>query len=59
MAAIESKAIGWLLNSHNLVMPFVLLAASYALGTLCWFGVDVTQTLAQDDATDPTSVRAG
>ena len=29
--------------------PFVILAASYVLGTLCWIGVDVRKTLAQAD----------
>ena len=28
-------------------MPFVILAVSYALGTLAWIGVDVRQTLAE------------
>jgi hypothetical protein len=28
------------------VMPFILLAASYALGALAWMGVDVRRTLA-------------
>jgi MFS transporter, ACS family, glucarate transporter len=46
MAAIQAIAIGRLLDSHDLVMPFVLLATSYALGTLAWIGVDVRQTLA-------------
>jgi nitrate/nitrite transporter NarK len=49
MAAIEARAIGRLLDSHDLITPFVLLAASYALGTLCWLGVDVRRTLAQPD----------
>ena len=47
MAAIQAVAIGRLLESHNLVMPFVLLAISYALGTLAWIGVDARQTLAE------------
>jgi ACS family glucarate transporter-like MFS transporter len=46
MAAVEALAIGRLLNSHNVVMPFILLAASYALGALAWMGVDVRRTLA-------------
>ena len=46
MAAIQAIAIGRLLDSHDLVMPFVLLATSYALGTLAWIGVDVRETLA-------------
>ena len=46
MAAVQALVIGRLLGSHDLVMPFVLLAASYALGTLAWIGVDARQTLA-------------
>jgi sugar phosphate permease len=46
MAAIQAIAIGRLLEAHNLVLPFELLAISYALGTLAWVGVDVRQTLA-------------
>ena len=33
MAAIQAIVVGRLLESHDLVMPFVLLAVSYALGT--------------------------
>jgi MFS transporter, ACS family, glucarate transporter len=47
MAAVQAIVIGRLLGSHNLVMPFVLLAVSYALGTLAWIGVDARQTLAE------------
>ena len=47
MAAIQAIVIGRLLESHDLVMPFVLLAVSYALGTLAWIGVDARQTLAE------------
>jgi MFS transporter, ACS family, glucarate transporter len=47
MAAVQTLLIGWLFKSDDLVMPFVLLAASYALGTLAWIGVDVRQTLAE------------
>ena len=32
MAAVEAIAIGRLLDSHDLVVPFVLLAVSYGLG---------------------------
>jgi sugar phosphate permease len=49
MAAIQAIAIGRFLDSDDLVMPFVLLAISYALGTLAWIGVDVRQTLADPD----------
>jgi MFS family permease len=46
MAAIEVVAIGRLFDSHDLVLPFVLLALSYGLGALAWLEVDVSQTLA-------------
>lgn len=46
MAAVEASVIGQLLDSHDVVTPFLLLALSYALGTLCWIGVDVRRTLA-------------
>jgi sugar phosphate permease len=49
MAAVEASVIGGLLEAHDLVMPFLLLAFSYALGTICWLGVDVRRTLAGDD----------
>jgi MFS transporter, ACS family, glucarate transporter len=48
MAAIEAKTVGYLFDNHNVVLPFILLAASYALGTLCWLGVDVRQTLGDE-----------
>ena len=47
MAAIEALVIGRLFDADNLVAPFLILAASYALGTLCWIGVDVRKTLAE------------
>jgi sugar phosphate permease len=47
MAAIEALIIGRLFDAHNLVAPFLILAASYALGTLCWIGVDVRKTLGE------------
>jgi sugar phosphate permease len=47
MAAAEARTVGQLLDSHDLVMPFLLLALSYALGTLCWLGVDVRRTLGE------------
>jgi MFS transporter, ACS family, glucarate transporter len=47
MAAIQAIVIGRLFDSHDLVMPFVILAVSYALGTLAWTGVDARQTLAE------------
>jgi len=48
MAAAEARTVGQLLDSHDLVMPFLLLATSYALGTLCWLGVDIRRTLAEN-----------
>ena len=39
MAAIQAIVIGQFFEDHNLVAPFLILAASYALGTLCWIGV--------------------
>ena len=48
MAALEARWLGWLLERHNLVLPFVLLACSYALGTLAWLGVDIRKTLAEE-----------
>ena len=47
MAAVESKAVGSLLDAHDLVTPFLLLAGSYALGTIAWIGVDVRKTLGE------------
>jgi sugar phosphate permease len=47
MAAIEAILLGRLLHADNVVAPFLILAASYALGTLCWIGVDVRKTLAE------------
>ncbi|HEX3449727.1 MAG TPA: MFS transporter, partial [Isosphaeraceae bacterium] len=46
LAAIQAIAISRFLDSHDLVTPFILLAISYALGTLAWIGVDMRQTLA-------------
>jgi sugar phosphate permease len=47
MAAIEALIIGQLFDARDLVTPFLILAASYALGTLCWIGVDVRKTLGE------------
>jgi sugar phosphate permease len=46
MAALEARWLGGLLERHNLDLPFVLLACSYALGALAWIGVDIRKTLA-------------
>jgi ACS family glucarate transporter-like MFS transporter len=45
MAALEALWLGRLLKGHDVVLPFVLLALSYALGTLAWTGVDIRKTL--------------
>jgi hypothetical protein len=50
MAAVEASVLGQLLDAHDLVTPFLVLALSYALGTLCWIGVDVRHTLAEKAA---------
>ena len=46
MAAVESKVIGNLFGSHQLVLPFLILAGCYFLGAVCWLGVDGRKTLA-------------
>ena len=46
MAALEARWLGRLLEQHDLVFPFVLLACSYALGALAWIGVDIRKPLA-------------
>jgi MFS family permease len=48
MAAIEALVLGGLLDAGNLDAPFFILAASYALGTLCWIWVDVRKTLGDE-----------
>jgi sugar phosphate permease len=45
MAALEAKAVGQLLDDSDVVSPFVLLAVSYGLGSICWLGVDVRKNL--------------
>ncbi len=50
MAALEAWWLGGLLKQHDLVLPFVLLACSYVLGTLAWIGVDIRKTLEADQA---------
>ncbi len=49
MAAVESKAVGKLLEKHDLVLPFVLFALAYGAGAIAWIGVDVRRTLAEHD----------
>jgi hypothetical protein len=34
-------------HQFYMVLPFVLFAASYLLGALCWLRVDVTETIPQ------------
>jgi sugar phosphate permease len=45
MAALQALAVGYLLDAHDLVTPFIVLAGSYALGTIAWIGVDVRKSL--------------
>jgi sugar phosphate permease len=52
-AFVEALVIGYLLNEEYLVLPFIVLAGSYALGTLAWIGVDVRKTLAEDHEAAP------
>jgi hypothetical protein len=47
LAAVEAVVLGWLFTNGYLKLPFVILASSYALGTLAWIGVDVRKTLAE------------
>jgi MFS transporter, ACS family, glucarate transporter len=53
MAALEAFWLGRLMGRHDLVLPFILLAASYALGTIAWLGVDVRDTLRPIDQAEP------
>jgi len=45
-AACAAILTGHLFEEKSFVLPFVLFAASYGLGALCWLRVDVTETLA-------------
>ena len=47
-AAVAALATGHLFESGYLVLPFVIFGCSYALGALCWLGIDVTETLADE-----------
>ncbi len=38
-AAIETRAIGRLLDAHDGTTPFLLLGASYLIGALAWIAV--------------------
>jgi ACS family glucarate transporter-like MFS transporter len=49
MAALEARWLGRLFERNDDVLPFVLLACSYALGTFAWLGVDIRKTLRQSD----------
>lgn len=44
-AALAAKLTGYLFDSGQMVLPFVLFSVSYLLGALAWLGVDVTRTL--------------
>jgi sugar phosphate permease len=47
-AAVGALLTGYLFGSGFFVLPFVIFSCSYALGALCWIGVDVTRTLEDD-----------
>lgn len=47
-AAVGAILTGTLFDHHLLSAPFVIFAVSYALGALCWLGVDVTRTVAEE-----------
>ena len=45
-AALAAIVTGHLFEAGDFTLPFVLFAASYAIGVVCWLRVDVTRTLA-------------
>jgi len=47
-AALAEKAGDLAAHRFDMAMPFVLFAASYFLGALCWLRVDVTETIPQE-----------
>jgi len=47
MAALDAIFLGRLLSADMFVLPFVILACSYALGAFAWLGVDIRKTLAE------------
>ena len=60
-AAAEAETAGDMAgHQFYMVLPFVLFAASYLLGALCWLRVDVTETIPQghpaDDEVDELGV---
>lgn len=52
MAAVGALVAGHLFESGSTRLPFVLFAAAYGLGALCWLRVDVTETLGLEDSGD-------
>jgi ACS family glucarate transporter-like MFS transporter len=44
-AAVAAILTGHLFEDGYYVVPFVIFAASYGLGALCWLRVDITETL--------------
>ena len=48
MAAVGAILTGYLFNKGYLVLPFAIFAASYALGALCWLGIDITRPLSEE-----------
>jgi sugar phosphate permease len=49
-AAAMAMITGALFDAGRPVVPFVIFAIVYALGALCWLGVDVTRPLADPEA---------
>jgi hypothetical protein len=47
-AALAEKAGDTGAWRFDMTIPFVIFAASYALGALCWMRVDATETVPQD-----------
>lgn len=45
--ALAAMVTGRLFKSGDLTTPFILFAISYAIGTLCWLGVNTGKTLKQ------------
>ncbi|GAC1448470.1 MAG: MFS transporter [Isosphaeraceae bacterium] len=48
--ALSAVATGVLLDRGQTTLLFVMLASWYAVGSLCWWGVDVTRSLDEESA---------
>lgn len=46
-AATAAMVTGYLFEAGDFTLPFILFAAAYATGVLCWLRVDVTRTLSE------------